>query len=343
MRVLRILLAAAVILLIVWLGFTFRVKEGSSAIVLRFGAPRETTSEAGLHFRLPWPFETVVSYDGRLQYLETNNLETITQDKRNIIIQPYVVWKISDPLTYHNSIGSAGNIMSYIRDQVFSATNSIMGSYSLQSLVSLEKEQVKTDEIQKAITAAVADNCMKNYGIDVVSVRILRLSLPDTNLSSVFEQMTAERQKDIDTILANAERDANKIKTDADAKAAEIIAGGTTEAAKIKAEAEAAVASVYAAAEAANLELYTFLRQLDTLVASVGDSTVLVVDTSTYPFSVLKGYSEMLSKPGSSSIGDDDTGISTVLNDLSYILSELDDNDAKALADGIEKLIEQAK
>lgn len=334
-RVSRIILAAVILVFIVWFGFTFRLREGSCAIVLRFGAPRSQVTEAGIHMRLPWPFETVTDYDSRLQYLETAYLETITGDKRNIIIQPYIIWRIEDPLLYHNSVGASGNIDSYIRDQVFSATNSILGGYDLSNIVSLESESIKTEEIQQAITDTVAAKCRANYGIEVLNVRILRLSLPDTNLQSVFDQMTAERQKDIDTILANADRDANRIMTEADAQAASIIADGTTKAAEIKAAAEAEVASIYAAAQDANLELYTFLRRLDTAVSSVGDSTVLIVDTDTYPFTVLRDYSDMLS-------GDGDAGNRTVLKDLTYILSQLPEKDAEALSNAIYKLIENA-
>lgn len=334
-RISRIILAAVILVFIVWFGFTFRLREGSCAIVLRFGAPRSQVTEAGIHMRLPWPFETVTDYDSRLQYLETAYLETITGDKRNIIIQPYIIWRIEDPLLYHNSVGASGNIDSYIRDQVFSATNSILGGYDLSNIVSLESESIKTEEIQQAITDTVAAKCRANYGIEVLNVRILRLSLPDTNLQSVFDQMTAERQKDIDTILANADRDANRIMTEADAQAASIIADGTTKAAEIKAAAEAEVASIYAAAQDANLELYTFLRRLDTAVSSVGDSTVLIVDTDTYPFTVLRDYSDMLS-------GDGDAGNRTVLKDLTYILSQLPEKDAEALSNAIYKLIENA-
>lgn len=334
-RISRIILAAVILVFIVWFGFTFRLREGSCAIVLRFGAPRSQVTEAGIHMRLPWPFETVTDYDSRLQYLETTYLETITGDKRNIIIQPYIIWRIEDPLLYHNSVGASGNIDSYIRDQVFSATNSILGGYDLSNIVSLESESIKTEEIQQAITDTVAAKCRANYGIEVLNVRILRLSLPDTNLQSVFDQMTAERQKDIDTILANADRDANRIMTEADAQAASIIADGTTKAAEIKAAAEAEVASIYAAAQDANLELYTFLRRLDTAVSSVGDSTVLIVDTDTYPFTVLRDYSDMLS-------GDGDAGNRTVLKDLTYILSQLPEKDAEALSNAIYKLIENA-
>lgn len=328
----RILLCAIVLLLAFWFGFTFTVKEGSCAIVLRFGAPRSEVTDAGLHMRLPWPFESIVSYDARLQYLESNFLETTTKDKRNVILQSYVVWQIDNPLIYHNSVGSGGNIESYIKDQVFSATNSVLGSYELSALVSLEKETLRNDEIQDTIFGIVRDKCLASYGVKIADVSTLRLSLPDTNLQSVFDQMEADRQKDIDTILANAERDANKITSDADAEAARIIAEGTTAAAEIKAKAEKEVAGIYAAAQQANLELYTFLRELDTVAASVGESTVLIVNTKDYPFSILSGYSDMLS-------GDTDAGNNTVIKDLGYILSKMNDTDRKALTDAIYALI----
>lgn len=333
-RVFRIVLALIVLAIGFWFGFTFTVREGNCAIVLRFGAPREQITEAGLHFRLPWPFESIVSYDSRLQYLESDFLETTTRDKRNVILQSYVVWQIDNPLLYHNSVGSGGNIQSYIKDQVFSATNSVLGSYTLSALVSLEKEDLKNEEIQSAIFQIVSDKCLSNYGVKITDVSTLRLSLPDTNLKSVFDQMEADRQKDIDTIIANAERDANKITSDADAEAAKIIADGTTSAAEIKAKAEKEVASIYAAAQEANLELYTFLRELDTIAASVGDSTVLIVNTNQYPFSILSGYSDMLS-------GDGDAGNKTVVKDLEYILTQLNETDRNALISAIYNLIQK--
>ena len=257
--VLKYVTAAVLIVLFVYFGFTCEVREGNCAVILRFGAPRQEITEAGLYFRLPWPFETVVTYDNRLQYLESNYLETTTKDKRNVILQSYVTWQISDPLKYHNSVGSQGKVASYIKDQVFSATNSVMGAYELSALVSLNTESIKTEQIQNEIFARVKENCYNNYGIDVGDVSILRLSLPDDNLLSVFDQMRADRQKDIDTILANAQRDANKKTSDADAEASKIISDGTTAAADIKAQTENEVAKIYAEAQQANLELYQFL------------------------------------------------------------------------------------
>lgn len=328
--ILKCFIAILLVVILIYFGFTSEVREGECAVILRFGAVREEITDAGLYFRLPWPFETVVTYDNRIQNLESNYLETTTKDKRNIILQSYIIWQIEDPILYHNSVGSQGKVDSYIKDQVFSATNSVMGSYNLSNLVSLEKESIKTDEIQNDIFVRVRDICAQNYGINVKDVRILRISLPDTNLQSVFDQMRADRQKDIDTILANAQKEASKIKSDADTEAAGIIAEGVTEAATIRANTETEVSKIYAEAQAANIELYRFLKELDTVVSSVGDSTVLVVKANEYPFNILTEYSRYLT----------DEGDEAVIEDLNYILSNLSEVDRKALIDAIYVLIE---
>jgi len=333
MRIMKYVVALVLVVVLVYFGFTTEVREGNCAVILRFGAVRQEISEAGLYFRLPWPFETVVTYDDRLQYLESDFLETTTKDKRNVILQSYVIWEIGDPVLYHNSVGSQGKVDSYIKDQVFSATNSVLGAYELTALVSLEAEQLRIDEIQEQIYARLRDNCAKNYGITVTDVSILRLSLPDTNLQAVFEQMKADRQKAIDTILANAGTQANKIMTDADIEAAQIIAEGQTAAAEIKAKTETEVARIYAEAQAANLELFQFLKNLDTTIASVNENTVLVVKADEYPFKVLTEYGDMLTEESDE----------TVIKDLSYILTKLPEADRTELIDAIYALIAQAE
>ena len=117
--ILKIVIALVLVVVIAYFGFACVVREGNAAIILRFGAPRQTVTEAGLYFKLPWPFETVVTYDNREQYLESNNLETTTMDKKNIILKSYAIWQIDDPLSYHNSVGSNGTVDSYIKNQIF--------------------------------------------------------------------------------------------------------------------------------------------------------------------------------------------------------------------------------
>ena len=331
-RAAKYVTAAVVLLVLFWFGFTYEVREGSCAVVLRFGAVRAETSEAGLYMKLPWPFERVVTYDDRLITLESNKLETTTKDKRNIILQSYAVYEIADPVLYHNSVGARGVAEDYIRAQIASATNSALGAYELTALVSLEAEKIKIDEIQTLIFDRVKENCLTNYGINVLDVSILRLSLPNENLNAVFEQMRADREKDIDIILAEAQKAANKITTGADTEASGIINQGVTDAAKIKAETETEVAKIYASAQSANMELYKFLKNLDTLASSVNNSTVLVVKANEYPFNILTEYSKNMEIEGDQ----------TVIRDLTYILTKLPEADREALIDGIAALIEQA-
>ena len=221
-------------------------------------------------------------------------------------------------MKFHNTIGSVERVETYINDQIFSATNSVMGSYELTGLVSLDAEQIKTEEIQQKIFEMVKTTCEANYGVKITDVSILRISLPDANLESVFEQMRAERQKDIDTILAEAQRDAKKITSDADTEYAEIVSKAEIDAAAIYKSTEEEVAKLYATAQAANTELYTFLKELDSIIASVSNDTVLVVTADTYPFNVLLNYGEKMATE------------ETVITDLEYILAQLKIDDPAA-------------
>ncbi len=323
--------AVLVLLVLFWFGFVCQVREGSCAVVLRFGKVRQEITEAGVYLKLPWPFETVVNYDTRLQYLESNKLETTTSDKRNIILQSYVVWKIEDPVLYHNSVGAQGKADYYIKDQVFSATNSTMGGYRLTEMVSLEKEEIKIDQIQQDIYQRVHDVCLENYGIDVTDVSILRLSLPEDNLQSVFAQMIADREKEITAIISQAKLEAAQIEADAKQEAAEIIANGTNDAAKTDAETETLVAKIYAEAQSANVELYEFLMDLDTLMNSVGPDTTLVVKADQYPFNVLTKYSQNMSVEGDR----------TAVNDLTYIMDQMTETERIDLTNAVVSLLRQ--
>lgn len=328
----KIVTAVLVALVLFWFGFICEVREGNCAVILRFGAVRQEVTEAGVYLKLPWPFESVVTYDQRLQYLESGSLETTTQDKRNIIIQSYVVWQVEDPVLFHNSVGVQGSVDNYIKETVKSATNGTMGGYKLQQLVSLKDEEIKIDQIQQDICTRVQEVCAKNYGIKVTDVSILRLSLPDTNLRAVFEQMKADRQKEIDTIIAEAQLEASRITLAAAEESAQIIAQGVTDAAEITAKTEADVAKIYADAQAANIELYKFLMSLDTYANSVDETSILVVKADEYPFNILTEYSQQMTVEGND----------MVVSDLTYILSQLPKEDRQTLIDAVSKLIAQS-
>ena len=294
--ILKWVIAATLLVVLGFFGFTAEVREGEYAVITRFGAVRSEVTESGLYFKLPWPFESVVKYDSRNQYTESPFLETLTKDKRNIILQSFAVWSIEDPLKYHTSVGDIAIAERYINDLIINATNGIMGNYNLSNVVSTDAEEIKVNEIKNSIFERVKEHALAQYGIKVSEVSVMKISLPEENLNSVFDQMTADRQKFIDQIIAEGQRLASEIMYEAEAEAARIMAEGTAEAAKINAETEKKIAEIYASAQAANLELYRFLTQLDALSNSIPENSTMIVKKDQYPFDILNGLPEDLAK-----------------------------------------------
>lgn len=281
--------ALIVAAIIGFFGFVFKVNEGNCAVVTRFGAARAEITEAGMYFRLPWPFENVTIYDARKQYMDSGYLETLTHDKKNVIMQTYAIWSISDPLKYYTSVGNTALAEKYLGDLITNSKNGTMGTYDLSALVSMQENDIKIDEIEQIMLADVGEHAREQYGIEVHDLHLKRLGLPTTNVKSVFTQMQAERQKYIDQLLAEGERDAKIIKSESDAEAAQIIAQGREQAAQINAETEREVAQIYADAHTQDTELYSFLRKLAALEASVDENTVMIIEMDQAPFDVLTG------------------------------------------------------
>lgn len=281
--------ALIVVAIIGFFGFVFKVNEGQCAVVTRFGAARAEITRAGMYFRLPWPFENVSIYDARKQYMDSGYLETLTHDKKNVIMQTYAIWSIDDPLKYYTSVGDTALAEKYLGDLITNSKNGTMGSYDLSSLVSMDEDNIKISEIEQLMMEEVSAHAEEQYGIKLHELRLKRLGLPATNVQSVFTQMQAERQKYIDQLLAEGERDAKIIMSESDAEVARIVAEGREEAAAINAETEREVAQIYADAHTQDPELYQFLRKLAAVEASVDENTVMIVTMDQPPFDVLAG------------------------------------------------------
>ena len=276
-------------LIVVAAGFTFTVKEGSCAMVSRFGDIVSVYKDAGLHFKLPWPIDKVITYDTRSQYLDSGYTETMTNDKINIILQTYLVWNVNDAEKFHTSVKSYENATKYLNDLVANTKNGVMGRYEMKSIVSTNLENIKIDDIVKEIKEQVSESALANYGIEVQSLNIKRLALPDANLQSVFSQMMADRQKIVSQYTSEGERDAGIIIAEGETEAARIIAEGTLKAAEIDAETEKQIAEIYGAAYDENSELFIFLKQLIALENSVDADDIIIMREDESPLGILTG------------------------------------------------------
>lgn len=284
--------AVLFLVLVGWYGFTYTVRESSVSLLSRFGRIMEVNDSAGLYMKLPWPIDGVYNYDVRRQFLNSGLTETLTRDKKNVILQTYMVWSIDDPVRFHTRIGSMAMGESYLFDLLANAKNGVMGNYNLSALVSTNADDIKIDEIEKEIIAMTAPLALENYGIAIQAIQIQRLALPAANIESVFQQMRADRQKSVSQLLSEGERDASILKSKADAEAAQIIADGRAEAAAIDADTEKQSSQIYAQAYTKNPELFTMLKRLMALESSVSKDTVMVMSTEESPFSILLNTQE---------------------------------------------------
>ena len=277
------------IIIVAAAGFTFTVKEGYSAIISRFGKIVNVHNDAGLYFKLPFPVDKVITYDTRNQYMDSGYNETLTNDKINIIMQTYIVWRITDIKKFHTSIGNYSAAQRHLNDLAATAKNSVLGNYKLSSLVSTNIEEIKIDEICQAIEEKTAQSALANYGIEIQTLKIKRLALPEANIKSVFNQMIADRQKYVSQFVAEGERDSAIITGEADARAAEIYAKGKLEASQIDAETERLVARIYGEAYDRNSRLFVFLKKLMALENSVSADTTIIMRANESPFDIITG------------------------------------------------------
>lgn len=283
----RWILAAGILTTIVASSVVVAVREGQVAVVTRFGAPRTVWPDAGLHVKWPWPIEHVWRFDARQRLFNSRFVETLTRDKKNIVLRTFVIWSIGEPLTFLQSVGDLATAEDRLDGLVTNAKNAVLGRYELVALVSTDPTRLKVPEIEADILADVRGTARERFGVDVRQVGLKQLGLPPENVPFVFEQMRTERQQFAARYRAEGEREAAGIRSQADLDAAKVRAEATQKAAEIGARAEAQAARIYAEAQSRDPELYRFLRSLDSLKTLLGQRATVILRTDAAPFSLL--------------------------------------------------------
>src|ERR1700680_844346 len=262
--------------------------EGQAVMVTRFGRPLRAATQAGLHWKLPWPIDQASLLDMRRRVYETGHTEMLTRDKKNVIARTFVVWRIGDPLTFTQAIGTEGGAEAKLDGLLTNAAIGTLGGHDLSALVSTNPADLQVDQIESEFLAATAPVALGNYGVAIEQVRLERVTLPEENVTAVFAQMSVERRQFAAKFQAEGEREASRIRSEAELEAARIRAKGTEEQARIRGKSAAEVARTYADAHKINPELYRFTRSLDSLDKLVTGNTSLILRTDSEPFSLLQ-------------------------------------------------------
>ncbi len=270
------ILTVAAVLLLVWLTF-FSVRETEFVLVTQFGRPLYTVSDAGLHVK--WPFQAAAYFDRRLRIYDPRPSEFLTRDKKNIVIENYVAWRIQDPKRFVETVGDPVAAEMRLHDIVWSGLSAALGMQDLETIVSTNPQTVKAAGLLDHLSADTGRAALEQYGIEVVDVRIKRLNLPEQNKQSVYARMRAERERIARQYRAEGEEQALSIRADADRQKEEILSVAYKQAEQVKGEGDAESTRTYSQAYSRNPRFYKLLRTLESYKKIFDDKTTAILSS----------------------------------------------------------------
>lgn len=272
-RFLPVLIVVAIVLAILST-CVFIVRERDAALVFALGEVKETITEPGLYFKLPPPFQNVVLLDKRLQTIEANDPERIqTAEKKNLLIDSYVKWRISDPRQFYVTFGATDRgAVERLSAQIRDALNAAVNVRTVKEVVSDQRDQIML-EVRESV-----EERAKPLGVDVVDVRLRRIDFAPEISESVYRRMEAERKQEANRLRATGAAESERIRAEADREREELLAEAFSEAESVRGDGDAQAAAIYAEAFSENPEFYRFYRSLDAYESAFdSESDVLVV------------------------------------------------------------------
>jgi len=269
--------------ILVFLGFTsiFIVDETEQVVVLQFGKPVRIITEPGLHIKVPFPIQEKNVFDNRLLEYDSPPEEILSKDKKSLIVDNYVRWKIVDPLQFLKTVQAIPTALSRMDDIVYSELRRELGTHDMVEIITENRE-----ELMETVTVA-SNRSTRDYGIEVVDVRIRRVDLPSQNEESIYARMDAERKRQANKFRSEGEEEAQKIRATTDRDKTIILADAYKQAERIRGEGDAKAVEVYADAYSADPKFYEFVRTLDAYKKIIDDKTMLVLPSDSRLFKLL--------------------------------------------------------
>jgi len=273
--VLRRTLPAVAAALAVWaLVSSFYVLDITEfGVVTRFGRVVRVLAEPGLY--VVAPLDRVVRLDKRILFFRPAPSEYLSNDKKNLNVDSLVTWRVADPVRFLAAVATPPAAEQRLSDIILAEIGAVMGQHPASILISTDPAKSNYQAIASEVVRRVADFARTAYGIDVVSVDIRRIHLPELNREHVFERMKAERAKIAKENRSAGELEAKRIIAEADHEKIRIDSQAAGQAERIKAEADAEASRTYAAAFGRNPAFYQFLRTLRAYDKILDEKTTL--------------------------------------------------------------------
>jgi membrane protease subunit HflC len=263
----------------------FIVRERDYALVFALGEVKKIISEPGLYFKLPPPFQNVVTLDKRLLTIDLQEAERIqTSEKKNLLIDSFVKWRIVDPRLYYVTFG--GNeraARERLQAQIRDALNASVNIRTVKDVVSLERDVIMNEVLSNVAKRA------EPLGVKIVDVRLKRIEFAPEISESVYRRMESERVRVANELRSIGAAEGERIRAEADREREQILAKAYGRAEAIMGEGEAEAAGLYAKAYGADLPFFSFYKSLEGYRSAFGKpGDVLVVDPSSDFFKYLK-------------------------------------------------------
>ena len=266
----------------------FTVDQRQYAIIFQLGEIKQVISEPGLNVK--WPLiQNVRFFEKRILTLDSPDPERfITSEKKNVLVDSFVKWRIIDPKLYYESVGGdEARAKTRLNQTVNTGLREEFGKRTVHDVVSGERDKLMEEMRTKA------DLDARKIGVQIVDVRVKRVDLPVEVSDSVYSRMESERKRVANELRSEGSAEAEKIRADADRQREVIVAQAYRDAQKIKGEGDARAASIYGQAFGQNPEFYAFYRSLEAYRNSFSNkSDLMVVDPGSDFFKYMKGMNK---------------------------------------------------
>lgn len=291
-----LILAAAVVLVVALFMLTFTVRFTEVGVVTTFGKADEGSivSSAGLKMRWPYPIQNVTLYDTRSRFVRLNSEQQQTSDSRQIVVESFLLWKVSDPLKFYQRFSGESaearehyDAADQLLRSLLRASMSEIGRYRLDQLFSPQINSSKLPELEDAILRRLSNSggsdsggtSLSDYGIDVSLVGLTRVEFPEETNKDVFERMKSTRERIASEAESEGAAQALKIQKDAETSAALIMAFAEQRAAQIRSQGDAEAAQ-YLKLLAEDPALAVFIENIKFMKNLISKRTTLVLPTT---------------------------------------------------------------
>ena len=279
----------ALILIVVAANSVYTVEENQYACTFRFSEIINTEEEAGLHFKIPF-VDTVEYFPKATMIYDIPPSDVLTADKQNMTVDCYILWSISDPKLFYQSLGSIGVAEDRLDNITYNELKTVMGTLAQADIINMN-DGAERNEIYDGIATAV-DAQAKSRGIHVEDVKIKQFDLPESNLNAVYQRMISERNQMAEKYTADGNYEASVIRNEVDKTVNITVSDAEKEAAILEAEGEAEYMRLLAEAydTADKKDFYEFTLALNALKQSLtGEEKTIILDKDSALAKILLG------------------------------------------------------